>query len=586
MAGAKKLLGRGASLDTRLAGLEQAVAGARGRLDDAAGRPGRARRRPGRRPAAALGRPHRGRARRRHRLRQVVDVQRAHRSRARRGRRTPARPRRTPPPASGARTRPPSCSTGSRSRRATRSSATRCSTRATSTRRSTDWCCSTCPTTTPPRSRTTSRSTGWSGSTDLLVWVLDPQKYADAAVHDRFLAPLASHRDVMLVVLNHIDEVAKDGREPMLADVRRLLDDDGLGDVPVLATSARTGEGIAELAPRIGKRVADKAATRTRLAGDIADAAARLAAAERGRPAARARRQGPARARRRARRRRRGPDRRRRRRAGHHAPRPPGHRLAADGLGLPAAPGPAAPPAPRPGHQRQGRDRGRADLDARGRLRAAGPRRDDRAVDCATTCPTGLTQPWVRAVRRASTSRLADLDDRLDRAVATTDLGVSGTPGWCRVVRGLQWLLLVAALAGAVWLGVAGRACPTSRCPTPSTPDYGGFPVPTLLLVGGVVAGMVLALLSRVLIAVGRAVASASSGRRRLRAAVPEVSEELVVEPVAAELAAYRATWEGLRTARALTGSRPQPVLTRRSSTARSTAASVVRRPPAGLART
>ena len=28
------------------------------------------------------------------------------------------------------------------------------------------------------------------------------------------------------------------------------------------------------------------------------------------------------------------------------------------------------------------------------------------------------------------------------------------------------------------------------------------------------------------------------------------VCEELVVEPVAAELAAYRATWEGLRTAR------------------------------------
>ena len=34
VAGAKKLLGRGASLDTRLVGLEQAVAGARGRLDD------------------------------------------------------------------------------------------------------------------------------------------------------------------------------------------------------------------------------------------------------------------------------------------------------------------------------------------------------------------------------------------------------------------------------------------------------------------------------------------------------------------------------------------------------------------------
>ena len=27
---------------------------------------------------------------------------------------------------------------------------------------------------------------------DMLVWVLDPQKYADAAIHDRYLAPLAA----------------------------------------------------------------------------------------------------------------------------------------------------------------------------------------------------------------------------------------------------------------------------------------------------------------------------------------------------------------------------------------------------------
>ena len=42
---------------------------------------------------------------------------------------------------------------------------------------------------------------------DLLIWVLDPQKYADAAVHDRYLAPFATHAGVMVVVLNHIDTV-------------------------------------------------------------------------------------------------------------------------------------------------------------------------------------------------------------------------------------------------------------------------------------------------------------------------------------------------------------------------------------------
>ncbi|MCW2828411.1 MAG: transporter, partial [Marmoricola sp.] len=168
--------------------------------------------------------------------------------------------------------------------------------------------------------------------------------------------------------------------------------------------------------------------------------------------------------------------------------------------------------------------------------------------DLCDDASQGLTQPWVRSVRRASTSRFADLGDRLDRVVTTTDLGVAGTPLWCRGVRVLQWALFLTALAGGLWLGVlAGTAY--LQMPTPGTPDYRGFPVPTLMLVLGVAAGILLALLSRALISVG----SASRARRadkRLRAGVAEVAEELVIAPVSAELAAYRTTWEGLRRAR------------------------------------
>ncbi len=77
------------------------------------------------------------------------------------------------------------------------------------------------------------------GLVDLLVWVLDPQKYADAAIHDRYLRPLARHGDVMVVVLNQADRLAPtDVPDACLADLRRLLADDGLPDVPVLAVSA------------------------------------------------------------------------------------------------------------------------------------------------------------------------------------------------------------------------------------------------------------------------------------------------------------------------------------------------------------
>ena len=83
------------------------------------------------------------------------------------------------------------------------------------------------------------------GLADVLVWVLDPQKYADAAIHDRYLAPSADEQDVMLVVLNHIDTVPEERRQSMMDDVRRLLDADGLDRVPIFVVSARFGTGVA-----------------------------------------------------------------------------------------------------------------------------------------------------------------------------------------------------------------------------------------------------------------------------------------------------------------------------------------------------
>src|SRR5688572_32066582 len=77
---------------------------------------------------------------------------------------------------------------------------------------------------------------------DVMVWVLDPQKYADAALHERYLRPLASHAGVMIVALNHVDEVPVALRQQLLGDLGRRLEEDGLDGVPVVATSALTGE--------------------------------------------------------------------------------------------------------------------------------------------------------------------------------------------------------------------------------------------------------------------------------------------------------------------------------------------------------
>src|SRR6185503_12355199 len=112
---------------------------------------------------------------------------------------------------------------------------------------------------------------------DVLVWVLDPQKYADALVHDRYLRPYVEHAGVLLVVLNQVDRLDDAARAACLADLRRLLDDAGLSAVPILAVSARTGLGVDELREELARRVAAHRAAADRLAADVRAVAARLA---------------------------------------------------------------------------------------------------------------------------------------------------------------------------------------------------------------------------------------------------------------------------------------------------------------------
>lgn len=79
---------------------------------------------------------------------------------------------------------------------------------------------------------------------DLLIWVVDPQKYADNALHEGYLRELQDRHEAMLVVVNQVDTLTDAGRVAVRDDVKRLLAEDGLSDVPVLLASARTGDGI------------------------------------------------------------------------------------------------------------------------------------------------------------------------------------------------------------------------------------------------------------------------------------------------------------------------------------------------------
>lgn len=79
---------------------------------------------------------------------------------------------------------------------------------------------------------------------DLLVWVLDPQKYADNRLHTEYLAALAGRQEAMVAVVNQADKLTNEGLAELRLDIARLLVEEDLGKVEILATSARSGEGI------------------------------------------------------------------------------------------------------------------------------------------------------------------------------------------------------------------------------------------------------------------------------------------------------------------------------------------------------
>ena len=104
---------------------------------------------------------------------------------------------------------------------------------------------------------------------DMLVWVLDPLKYADASVHRRYLVPLAGHAAVTTVVLNQVDTLSPDQAADCESDLRRLLDSEGLSETHILVTSATTGAGLNQLRRVLAGAVAARQAASDRITADI-----------------------------------------------------------------------------------------------------------------------------------------------------------------------------------------------------------------------------------------------------------------------------------------------------------------------------
>lgn len=400
---------------------------------------------------------------------------------------------------------------------------------------------------------------------DVLVWVVDPQKYADAVIHRDFMVPLAASGAQALCVLNQADKLAPAEVPAVLASLTRLLQAEGteahLLAAPI-AVSARTGEGVDVLRDLLAQVAAAKSLSLQRtdaqlhatasqlrtyaggegtvLAGAYAlDAEQKLvkacyasSQAEQVLQAATASY---------------------RRTAGQHT----GwiltrwmSRLKADPLRRLHL-----------GQQEETKSTSKAEKSA-GML---GSDSENAPELVASSLPplsaaqkagmanavrqyskqmaARIDEPWKRSIKEAALSREAELPELLERDMVRIDYGLGRTRAPWVIFNALQWIALLSALAGVGWLTlISGMAYLQIQLPPAPTPEGSPVPLPTLLLLLGVLLGIASAGVGRLLTAMGSRY-YARKLRGRLQTGVEKAVQSCVVAPVQQEakrLNAYR----------------------------------------------
>ncbi len=125
---------------------------------------------------------------------------------------------------------------------------------------------------------------------DAVIWVTDPEKYADAVLHDEFLATWLPRLDRQVVVVNKADRLSPNEIQAVRRDLARDLHRGGGRAGPtVMATSAIAGRpgaasdgnppGTEELRAWLTEQVETKSVVRARLLASIRDAVGVLARA-------------------------------------------------------------------------------------------------------------------------------------------------------------------------------------------------------------------------------------------------------------------------------------------------------------------
>lgn len=383
---------------------------------------------------------------------------------------------------------------------------------------------------------------------DVMVWVFDPQKYADAVIHQEFIEPLASHGGVMMAVLNQSDRVEPREVPIILNSLQRQLTLDGLTDkmmAPPVAVSARTGEGIENLRTLLASVAEKKSAALDRVHADLNRVSASLQAQDGGGSAGEISKDSIAQL-----------DNDTFNAAGGEAiVKAAGESYkirAASSTGLVATRWllkAKADPLKRLNLHKSTEDQelSRSSLPPLTGVQVSALSSGVRSF--ARRSSDGVSEPWNTSIKDAAMSNVEQLPRGVEKAMSSVDFHWDKKRWWWPVMNIIQWLALLCAIAGLGWL-LSYTVAGFFQIQLPPPPNVEGLivPVPTALLILAVLLALLVALTSRMLNAAGRK----GYERRMKKALIAKIHDALnplVVEPTADEiqrLHAYNQTLNNL----------------------------------------
>ncbi|REE95715.1 GTPase family protein [Thermomonospora umbrina] len=369
---------------------------------------------------------------------------------------------------------------------------------------------------------------------DLLVWVVDPQKYADAALHRNYIVPFARHAGVTLIVLNQIDRLQPEEVDDCVSDLRRLLEAEGLAAPRILTTSTVAPGGVDGMREVLVDSVAARRARTERLVADIDKLVVRFAD----------------------------------HRAGGEPPSAIDERRAADLIEAltDAAGAPAVAEAMESAYELRAGDyvgwpiarivaRLRSDplrkmrlTELREELRGAftGPvgaqQGDvDNALHGITDAVTkDLPEAWARSVRAAGRSHAAELPEALGDSLKDALPAFNQVPRWWWLVKTWQYFLVLVTALSIAWIGllIAYGVFKVSTNAPELIDEPGLIPYVGILLACVLGMGALTSSACRNVVALS----SARHGEKmtfHMRERITEVTEQKVLHPVADELQVY-----------------------------------------------